>query len=179
MTDCWNSTVSGADGTYFSPGQAQAHTPASCAFGILLMHIRALLAAEAEIETAGFAVLGTELAQELRRAEQAREALIESCCDVIAADVWREEDRGLRHMAFFLLSLLEIESDAERQHLHFRSVLHRDVFGISGAGVAGRQAQKMQMEFFSRLDDLAQLQEFGGPGGALDDAADASEPVPA
>ena len=180
MADNSNSTVSGADGTHFSAGLARAHTPVGHAFSILLMRFSEMMSAETRIETSGLDVLGLELARELRRAERAREGLIEAAFDVIAAPDQSIEDRGLRRMAFLLTTLLQMDDDAERQHLHAQSCRHRDVFEIAVAGPAARQARRMQRAFFQQFDALASLQEYGGAGMAPEaQAAESLESTPA
>ncbi len=179
MADNSNSTVSGADGTHFSPNIA-AFTPTMNAFSILLMRFSEMMLAEARIETSGLDVLGLELGRELRRAELARAGLIEAAFDVIAVPDQAREDRGLRRMACLLTTLFEMDDDVECQNLHAQTYRHRDVFEIAVVGPAARQARRMQRAFFQQFDALASLQEYGGAGIAPEaQAAESLEPTPA
>jgi hypothetical protein len=170
------STVTTA--TDSAKGCAAAHTPVSKSFKRLIASLDAFVAHEQLVDAPGIDILSDPFRKRLANAEAAREPLSEAVGDVMIAPEYRPEDRALRRLAHVLYIMLTTEDDGDRQHFHQSTVRHRDIFVIDGQSSAARLTRHLSSRFFSHLDNLASLREYGGDGPVACPERDFA-PVPA
>lgn len=159
-----NSTCFGAYEDDFSVGCEHSEAAVSRAFEWFLKQFVDLAAAETRLELPEADVCSAAFGDDLQHADAVRDRLIEAACDVIAVPDLREADRALQRLSGLLITLFQAESTVTRQWLLTQAAKNRDVFDISGASAAARQARGMQTAFFQLLDAVAGMREFGGPG---------------
>jgi hypothetical protein len=153
-----------------------AHTEVSAAFSTLLRELDACVAAERRIQrdVVGDDVFALEVASDLAAAEAAREDLLARLAEVTALPEQRDLDRPLRLLAKALLTLLSVEDDGDRQHMHAVMAGSADLLLVRGDAPVARRVRLLQRSFLDGVAQLMSMEDYGGrEAGPDDDRPDA------
>lgn len=146
-------------------GTNVAHTAMSRGFTILLGAMERYIRAEQPLQRP---VAGDVRAEPFHRAmEQAEatlKALHDALHDVMVADLVRREDGALWELGYALFTLMAKDDDADRAFFFDTIMAYQPGFMVPGPHAVARRTREMQAQFFTLVDAMMSLEDFGGPG---------------
>lgn len=148
-----------------------AHSTVSQAFTAMLRQLDACTAAERLLQrTVVSDVFAHAFADDLKEAEIARQELHDLAEHLIGLRDERALDRSLRLLAVLLQTLLSVEDDGDRRHIHGTLERNAHLLEVPSGHPSARMVRALQRHFFKSCAALMGLQDFGGPGPDEDNA---------
>lgn len=142
-----------------------AHTAMSRNFTGLLGAMERYIRAEQPLQRqlAGD-VRAEAFTRSMEQAEATLKALHDALHDVMVADLVRREDGALWELGYALFTLMAKDDDADRAFFFDTIMAYQPGFMVPGSRAVARRTREMQAQFFTLVDAMMSLEDFGGPG---------------